>query len=515
STGILQATGRLPADKPINSWYEGSGKIQRCGESPPSESRPARENKMDVEGDEANRPHSVRVDVPRQKRYGRLYLLFFHPKRWEVWYYTAKLISNSFNVSPEPANTQPKVSTNSNKRDVFRDQAIQQAEAGDYEGAINMYNAAISNGPPDASIFLLRSYAYMLCKRESLDLAIKDADSAIELDPTNWESWKQKGELLHKMNDQKAAVEALENAVRLSEGKDRFQSQASLKAAQAVLQQSSHDQTLSNGPTGNVSRSTMTNACTPNSTNDQPQNAGPVSLSSEDGASTQQRRQTPNAHTNTTQSTSQPPVSRAHNSSTLSQTPMPALPPTRDDLINLTETPNDHPPPYSPATMTRSQIEERLRQLEIALTAKKKGSLALRPFTSANSVDAVQLIYIGLTILELTNRELGIPVYLHPSFDLMTFHLASYPGSTLVNMDPETSIYYEGKLPGTISISGFSEEYREHQLSVSPLLQLNLEGPSIFATVSIDKIVQRLRMVQKQPEVEDDEGLKQFLGLSM
>lgn len=52
----------------------------------------------------------------------------------------------------------------------------------------------------------------------------------------------------------------------------------------------------------------------------------------------------------------------------------------------------------------------------MALTAKKKGSLTLRPYTSANSVDTVQLLYVGMTMLELTNRELGIPVYLHYSF---------------------------------------------------------------------------------------------------
>lgn len=141
-----------------------------------------------------------------------------------------------------------------------------------------MYNAAISNGPPDASIFLLRSYAHMLCKRESLDLAVKDVNSAIELDPMNWEAWKQKGELLHKMNDPKAAIEALENAVGFSEGRDRFQSQASLKAARVALQQSN-----------NVSQSAVTSAYTPNSPNNLPQNAGPASSSNQYGASAQQQ----------------------------------------------------------------------------------------------------------------------------------------------------------------------------------------------------------------------------------
>lgn len=41
-------------------------------------------------------------------------------------------------------------------------------------------------------------------------------------------------------------------------------------------------------------------------------------------------------------------------------------------------------------------------------------------------------------------------------------------------MDCENSGYYAGKIPGTVSISGYSEEYREDQLFKSPILNLAL-----------------------------------------
>jgi hypothetical protein len=54
-------------------------------------------------------------------------------------------------------------------------------------------------------------------------------------------------------------------------------------------------------------------------------------------------------------------------------------------------------------------------QLELALAAKNKGKLSLRPYTSANQIDAVQLLYIGLTATQLTTREIPTPTYIHPS----------------------------------------------------------------------------------------------------
>lgn len=91
--------------------------------------------------------------------------------------------------------------------------------------------------------------------------------------------------------------------------------------------------------------------------------------------------------------------------------------------------------------MTRSQVEERLRRLEMALTAKRKGSLTLRPYTGANSVDAVQLLYVGMTMLELTNRELGIPVYLHYSFSEVILPLSRSFTTNILSFYDSTSCF--------------------------------------------------------------------------
>ena len=89
-----------------------------------------------------------------------------------------------------------------------------------------------------------------------------------------------------------------------------------------------------------------------------------------------------------------------------------------------------------------------------------------------------------------------------------------YPGSTWLDMDPESSAYYEGKIPGTVGISGYSEEYRTHQLTIQPLLNLSLEGSTAFREIDIDTVVSHIRRVQLRPNTEDDESLCQIFGLS-
>jgi hypothetical protein len=81
-------------------------------------------------------------------------------------------------------------------------------------------------------------------------------------------------------------------------------------------------------------------------------------------------------------------------------------------------------------------------------------------------------------------------------------------------MDAETSAYYEGKLPGTVTISGYSEEYREHQLLIAPMLQLSLESTTALPVISLDTIVQRIQTLKISPTSEDNEGLRGLLGLS-
>lgn len=80
-------------------------------------------------------------------------------------------------------------------------------------------------------------------------------------------------------------------------------------------------------------------------------------------------------------------------------------------------------------------------------------------------------------------------------------------------MDCETSGYYDGKLPGTVSISGYSGEYREQQILAVPLLDLVLESTTAPPIMQLDAIVNRIRLLQPLA-LEDNEGLRGILGLS-
>ena len=66
--------------------------------------------------------------------------------------------------------------------------------------------------------------------------------------------------------------------------------------------------------------------------------------------------------------------------------------------------------------MTMEEVNRRLDDLSIALATKNKGSVNIRPYTTADGIDAIQLLYVGMIQAELTNREIGRPEYLHQTF---------------------------------------------------------------------------------------------------
>ena len=81
-------------------------------------------------------------------------------------------------------------------------------------------------------------------------------------------------------------------------------------------------------------------------------------------------------------------------------------------------------------------------------------------------------------------------------------------------MDRETSESYEGKIPGTTTVDGYSEEYRAYQLSkprfIIPPLKENIALPE----VPLSEIVGRLLALKLQPTLENDAGLEYLLRLS-
>lgn len=93
-----------------------------------------------------------------------------------------------------------------------------------------------------------------------------------------------------------------------------------------------------------------------------------------------------------------------------------------------------------------------------------------------------------------------------------------FPGNTFNDIDAEASPFYAAKLPGAIMVAGFDQEYREQQLRQKPHVNLLKQSEKSLPKVPLKAIMDRLQAIQtaKTPsELEDDEALKDFLGLSM
>lgn len=96
----------------------------------------------------------------------------------------------------------------------------------------------------------------------------------------------------------------------------------------------------------------------------------------------------------------------------------------------------------------------------------------------------------------------------------MAVDVINYPGSTFLDMDCETSAHYEGPAPGTVTVRGYSEEYRAQQVLRAPLLNLTLESSITPPVMTTARIVERLGQLQLSPTLEDNGTLKQILGIS-
>jgi hypothetical protein len=95
----------------------------------------------------------------------------------------------------------------------------------------------------------------------------------------------------------------------------------------------------------------------------------------------------------------------------------------------------------------------------------------------------------------------------------MHTYAINYPGNTFLDMDCESATFYDGALPGTVTVGGYSEEYRQHQLLILPALNFALEATVGLPTASLDQIVKRLQTLKSQT-YENSQALLPFLGLS-
>ncbi|EEP77420.1 predicted protein [Uncinocarpus reesii 1704] len=459
----------------------------------------------------------------------------------------------------------------------FRSQGDELTQRGDYNGAVVMYDAALRAAPNDIGLLLSKTTALSMSNPPRLDLALKDADTVIQLDPRSWQGWLEKGRILSRMGDMQGAEEALTNAVGFAQDYGKNVAQSALADVRARRTQFSASSTTTSSPaftSSNISSPPsfssppLINVSTPaeGSTSTIPlrpaqqpsqSNKAPISTPPPQTASPRTATQSPlppqtttnpattannttSSQTSTLQApdntnsawtfsspgratTPRPNAQNESSSAAGNTTGQPARanavnrPPNTsnltqgfNDLIDWAEnTPSESPPAYSRNLRDPAQLQRQMDDLNVALRQKNKGALSISPYTLPGNIDAIRLLYIGLVQADLTAREYGTPTFLHPSY----IGSVSYPGNTFLDMDCETSAYYEGKYPATITISGYSEEYRAHQLLQQPVLKISLEADNVFPEVPLAKVVERLRKLRSQPALEDDEGLKDLLAL--
>jgi Tetratricopeptide repeat len=260
--------------------------------------------------------------------------------------------------------------------DPFQTRGDELSQNSDYNGAVVMYDAALKIRKTDPVLLLSRSLAYMMSTPPRLDLALQDADTALRYDSSNCQGWLQKGKCHLKNGDINQAEEAFVKAVTFARGTDRLAAQTSLADVRARRTQ------LTTEPSSVPVQSTPpTNPPDP--------------------------------------TTTRVPIPRPINESSGSQIPATNPPINLGDLVGLTP---EAPPGYSPnitssdPSVRTLSLTSRLTQMTTSLTSKTKGSLSIRPHTAPGGIDAVRLYYIGMTTLELTDREYGTLTFLHPSF---------------------------------------------------------------------------------------------------
>lgn len=121
--------------------------------------------------------------------------------------------------------------------DPFQLRGDQLARDNDYNGAVVMYDSAIQKAPYDRNLLLSRAIAHCRATPSRLDLALRDANEALALNPRWWNGWFQKGKILFQMGDLQSAEEALTNAAGFAHNADKIRVQEvlyELRASQVM-----------------------------------------------------------------------------------------------------------------------------------------------------------------------------------------------------------------------------------------------------------------------------------------
>ena len=325
-----------------------------------------------------------------------------------------------------------KAKTSSEESQLFRSTGDSLLEQGKYNDAVVMYDRAILAAPQDPSLRASRSVAHTLSHPRQLDLALADAESATQLDPTHFRGWLQQGRIRSLQGHTSIAVSCYEKAVQYGKGEERTFAMSSLQEARDRLQRDPPDYSNRPGPT-DPEASLRTPAF---KLPERPQNPAHPPLNAPTGLSP--TASSPPAVPQTTPPPPNPSSAPQSTASTITTSQVPQAPaslqppqsppriPTpaaRTTNENVTSS-FDAPPTYTPhilssdpniRALSQQELANRIVALQVAIGSKSKGGISLRTQTLGGSVDAVQLIYSGITSNQLTTRELPTPFFVHNS----------------------------------------------------------------------------------------------------
>ncbi|KAF3159369.1 hypothetical protein TWF788_003778 [Orbilia oligospora] len=464
------------------------------------------------------------------------------------------------------------------KVEFLKNQGNSMVEAKDYDQAIMFYSMALDYNPESAVCLSNRSMVYTQLHPPKMKEAKEDAEAATKADPSYWKGWSRLGDALLGMGEASRAVDAYNKAVEVggaSVGQNTKHSLANAKKA------AGHSQSITTSPTTPVTTQAAssgtrtstqqipTQPSTPSlntffSTTSDTRATGAnqiprpaptsttattsTSVASSSTATQPSRTQPPPVNTQTAPASRTPaaatattttatttasgssatpasPSASAPARTTQAASGLPAV--LEEAVANVEEIGNSEAPPaYAPNPsstdptirhMSQQAVYSQVIELRNTLLVRNKGSFVIKPYTAVGNIDAVRIEFVGMTTQELTPRELGVHPDQHPSFSGYFVNSVLYPGCTLIDLDMEVSKIGEGRLPGTYSVSGYSEVYRSQQLETAPILPITLSSVHTLPEVTVDQIVSRMTVLKynrllPETNMQMYESLRKFLG---
>ncbi|EWC43849.1 hypothetical protein DRE_07293 [Drechslerella stenobrocha 248] len=443
------------------------------------------------------------------------------------------------------------------KVEFLKGQGNSMVEANNFDQAVMFYSMALDYNPDSAVCLSNRSMAYTKVQPPQMDKARSDAEAATKADPAYWKGWSRLGDVLLNIGEMSQAVDAYQTALVVGGDAVGQNTKKSLAIAMRAVEQNGRTASPATPPLlPNGTPSTRVQSTPPSNPSVALQceplvgaaklvsaSAPPALPTTEDALPSRppptrvqpapldtQPIPTASRGADASASTAAPnaPTSPSGNAPARTGQAATGLPAVLEEAVaNVEEIVNSEAPPaYAPNPnstdpairhMSQQAVYAQVIELRNTLLVRNKGSFVIKPYTTVGNIDAVRIEFVGMSTQELTPRELGVHPDQHPSFSGYFVNSMLYPGCTLIDLDMEVSKIGEGRLPGTHSVSGYTEIYRAQQLETTPALPLTFSSVHPLPEVTVDQIISRMTVLKynrllPETNMQMYDSLRKFLG---